>query len=256
VQVGQGEIDWLRQLFQNQWLRPPDTQELKGLVADLVSEELLAREAEAMGLGDNDGIIRRRLAQKLKFLVEDTTRLAEPTESDLRAYFEANRPRFEESPRVSFSHIYFNSASRPDATRDAVTALAALTGNTSAAAASTLGDRFLLGPDMAQADRQSVSSVFGDEFADSLLAVEAGEWSGPLKSGYGTHLVLVTAKEAASEPDFAKVRERVLTAWRHDQQQKASQNYLARLREKYGVELDEAAKALLEPDTGSEMSMR
>ena len=79
VQVGQGEIDWLRQLFQNQWLRPPDTRELKGLVTDLVNEELLAREAEAMGLGEDDGIIRRRLAQKLKFLVEDTTRLAQPT---------------------------------------------------------------------------------------------------------------------------------------------------------------------------------
>ena len=99
VQVGQGEIDWLRQLFKNQWLRPPDTQELKGLVTDLVNEELLAREAEAMGLGEDDGIIRRRLAQKLKFLVEDTTRLAQPIDSELRRYFEANRPRFAESPR-------------------------------------------------------------------------------------------------------------------------------------------------------------
>ena len=256
VQVGQGEIEWLKKLYQNQWLRPPDTRELKGLVTDLVNEELLAREAEAMGLGEDDGIIRRRLAQKLKFLVEDTTRLAQPTDSDLRSYFEANRPRFVESPRISFSHIYFNPANRTDATGDAAAVLAGLATGTSADAASTMGDRFLLGPDMTHADRQSVSGVFGDEFADSLLTVEAGQWSGPLKSGYGTHLVLVTAREAASAPVFEKVREKVLAEWQHDQQQKASQDYLARLREKYGVELDDSVKALLKPDPASEVSMR
>ena len=79
------------------------------------------------------------------------------------------------------------------------------------------------------------------------LTVEAGQWSGPLKSGYGTHLVLVTAREPASAPVFEKVGEKVLAEWQHDQQQKASQDYLARLREKYGVELDDSVKALLEP---------
>lgn len=256
VQVGQGEIDWLRQLFQNQWLRPPDTRELKGLVTDLVNEELLAREAEAMGLHEDDGIIRRRLAQKLKFLVEDTTRLAQPTDDELRSYFEANRSRFVESPRISFSHIYFNPANRKDATADAAAILATLGAETSADAASGMGDRFLLGSDMTDADRQSVSGVFGDEFADTLLAVEAGQWSGPLKSGYGTHLVLVTAREAASEPVFERVREKVLAEWQHNQQQKASQDYLVRLREKYGVELDDSVEALLKPDSRPEVSMR
>ncbi|SJM28442.1 peptidyl-prolyl cis-trans isomerase [Mesorhizobium delmotii] len=256
VQVGQGEVEWLKKLYQNQWLRPPDMQELQGLVTDLVNEELLAREAEAMGLGEDDIIIRRRLAQKLKFLVEDTARLAQPTDSDLRSYFEANRPKFVKSPRISFSHIYFNPANRTDATGDAAAALAGLATGTSADAASTMGDRFLLGPDMTHADRQSVSGTFGDEFADSLLAAEAGQWTGPLESGYGTHLVLVTAREAASAPAFEKVRKKVLAEWQHDQQQKASQGYLARLREKYGVELDDNVKALLKPDSGSEVSMR
>ena len=96
VQIGQGEVDWLRQLFQNQWLRPSDARELQGLITDLVDEELLAREAQAMGLGEDDGIIRRRLAQKLKFLVEDTTRLADPEDGVLRTYL---RPMSRVSPR-------------------------------------------------------------------------------------------------------------------------------------------------------------
>ena len=126
VRVGQGEVEWLKKLHQNQWLRPPDSRELQGLVTDLVNEELLAREAEAMGLGEDDGIIRRRLAQKLKFLIEDTARLADPDDNALRSYFDANAARFAESPRLSFSQIYFNPENRKDAAGDAVAALAAL----------------------------------------------------------------------------------------------------------------------------------
>jgi hypothetical protein len=105
VRIGAGQIQWLKQTYSSQWLRPPDASELQGLVNDLVNEELFAREAQAMGLGEDDTIVRRRLAQKLKFLVEDTSRLAEPTDAELRRYFEANAARFEDSPRVSFSQI-------------------------------------------------------------------------------------------------------------------------------------------------------
>ena len=176
--------------------------------------------------------------------------------SDVRSYFEANRPRFVESPRISFNHIYFNPAIRKDATGDAAAVLADLATDTNADAASTMGDRFLLGPDMSHVDRQSASGAFGDEFADSLLVVEPGRWSGPLKSGYGTHLALVTARETASAPVFEAVRDKVLAEWRRDSEQKASQDYLVRLREKYGVELDDGVKALLEPTSGPEVSMR
>ena len=113
VQIGQGEVDWLRQLFQNQWLRPPDAKELQGLITDLVNEELLAREAQAMGLGEDDSIIRRRLAQKLKFLVEDTTRLADPTDGVLRRYFETNAARFAEGPRRLVLAGLFQSGKPP-----------------------------------------------------------------------------------------------------------------------------------------------
>ena len=91
IRIGDGEIAWLSGTWSRQWLRQPSSHELHGLVADLVTEELFAREAQEMGLGENDTIIRRRLAQKLKFIVEDTARLIEPGEAELRAYYEAHR---------------------------------------------------------------------------------------------------------------------------------------------------------------------
>ena len=149
VRIGAGEVQWLKETYSNQWLRPPDANELQGLVTDLVNEELLAREAQAMGLGEDDTIIRRRLAQKLKFLVEDTSRLAEPTDAELRQYFEANAARFEDSPRVSFSQIYFNPENRKDAAKDAGLVLAGLSTNASPDVAE-LGDRFLLEAEIAR----------------------------------------------------------------------------------------------------------
>src|SRR3954469_16451052 len=89
VRIGEGDVRWLKQTWSSQWLREPTAEELKGLVDDLLNEKLLAREAEQMGLEQDDTIIRRRLAQKLKFLVEDTAQLSEPTEAELRQFYAA-----------------------------------------------------------------------------------------------------------------------------------------------------------------------
>src|SRR5262245_19107109 len=68
IQVSAGDVQWLSENWTTQWRRPPTREELRGLVADYLNEQLLAREARVLGLDDNDVIIRRRLSQKLTFL--------------------------------------------------------------------------------------------------------------------------------------------------------------------------------------------
>ena len=126
VRIGDGDVRWLKQTWSSQWLREPTADELQGLVNDLLNEKLLSREAEAMGLGEDDTIIRRRLAQKLKFLVEDTAQLAEPSEAELRQFYAANTRHFETPGKLSFRQIYFNPEHRTDARADATAALAVL----------------------------------------------------------------------------------------------------------------------------------
>ena len=247
VRIGEGEVKWLRETFANQWLRPPDANELQGLVTNLVDEELLAREAQALGLSENDTIVRRRLAQKLKFLIEDTSRLAEPTDKALRQYFELNAAPFETGATVSLTQIYFNPQERHDASRDATTALASLQKTGPGAQATDMGDRFLLDNELRDADEQTVSSIFGQDFAKAVFALEPGKWSGPVKSGYGLHLVFLSSRTAATKPQFDTVREKVAKEWRREQEEKTNSDYLARLREKYGVSIDDSVKALLAP---------
>ena len=85
VHLTAAEVNWLKEMWARQWQRPPNEQELRGLVTDYVKEGLLAREARALGLDENDTIVRRRLAQKLAFFVQDTARLAEAGEDAMRA---------------------------------------------------------------------------------------------------------------------------------------------------------------------------
>src|SRR5262245_61548283 len=94
IEVGAGDIEWLTENWTTQWRRPPTPEELRGLVTDYANEMLLAREARALGLEENDVIVRRRLAQKLTFLIEDTLRRAEPSDSELQQFYTAHAERF------------------------------------------------------------------------------------------------------------------------------------------------------------------
>jgi hypothetical protein len=87
-----------------------DAQDLRGLVTDYLKEELLAREAKELGLDKNDTVVRRRLAQKMEFMVQDTATLDDPTDSMLHTFYNSHRSRYERPPQISFSQIYFKSA--------------------------------------------------------------------------------------------------------------------------------------------------
>lgn len=256
VRIGEGEVRWLKETWANQWLREPSPEELQGLIADLVSEELLAREALEMRLDENDTIVRRRLAQKLLFLVEDTSRLADPTEEELRQFQTAHAARFQTTARVSFTQIYFNPEHRKDPSSDAREALVELRAAGGGDLAATMGDRLLVEAEFRDADEQTVSSMFGSEFAEAVFGLEPGVWSGPVKSGYGFHLVRIAGLTPAMQRPFEQVRDEVLKEWRVEKETATNRDYLARLRKKYGVILDDSVKALLGTNPVADMAAR
>ena len=247
VRIGQGDLRWLKQTWSSQWLREPTADELKGLVDDLLNEKVMAREAQEMGLEKDDTIIRRRLAQKLKFLVEDTAQLAEPTEAELRQFYAANPAHFETPGKLSFRQVYFNPEHHKDAAADATAAMGALTANVEVD--SIEGDGLLFGDSFADTDEQALSGMFGADFAREVFAFEPGGWRGPVKSGYGFHLVLVTQRTATAPKPFETVKDAVLAEWRASKQVELSRDYLLELRSKYNASLDDSAKALLGQET-------
>ena len=246
VHIGEGEIRWLKETFANQWQRPPTEDELRGLVAGFLEEELFAREAEALGLDQNDTIVRRRLAQKLTFLVEDTSRIVEPADEELHRFYDANAKRFQSEARITFTQLFFNPQKRQHPETDARAALVSISATDSNDAAA-MGDSILLENEFHEVDEQTVSSVFGSEFAQAIFLLKPGLWAGPVKSGYGVHLVRVTDLSPAIPRPFEEVRPKILEEWQHQQKVEAKAAYLAKLREKYGVVIDDNVNRLLAP---------
>ena len=163
VRIGEGDVRWLKQTWSSQWVREPSAEELKGLVDDLLNEKLMAREAEAIGLGEDDTIIRRRLAQKLKFLVEDTAQLAEPSEAELGSSMPPT-PAISRRREASRSG---RSTSIPSIVRTLrrtpTAALAELSAQ--GEAEPTAGDRLLFGESFDDTDELALSGMFGADFA-------------------------------------------------------------------------------------------
>ena len=73
IVVTQGRIEALVAAFTRTWQRPPTASEREGLIRDYIREEVYVREAIALGLDQDDMVIRRRLRQKLEFVSEDLT---------------------------------------------------------------------------------------------------------------------------------------------------------------------------------------
>jgi len=243
IAVTSVEVEWLRRNWEARWQRPPTETELRGLVNDFVRQEVLYREAIAMGLDRDDQVVRNRMVQKLELLTDDLAAQAQPAEAELQTYMQDNMERYLIPERRSFTHVYFNVDRRGESVmQTAEDVLQQLRTNPAAARrAAELGDRFMLAHDYAMQSPAEVARGFGQRFADELFAVEAGEWQGPIASGYGWHLVLVTDVTESQVPELAQVRNVVLRDYLTSLREQASEALYNSLLQNYEVEIDEAA---------------
>ena len=242
VRITATEISYLTQTWERLQQRAPTREELHALVAGYLKEELLGREARELGLDQNDPIIRRRLAQKVEFLVNDTAGLAEPTDDDLRRLYEANRESFHTAARVSFIHVYFNPETRRNAAGDAKAALAALS---TGAPVASFGDPIPIDAEVRDDNLQTVAEQFGDPFANAVFALRPGAWQGPIASSFGLHLVRVTEAKTTRPLEFSEVELQLRERWRDEHQRGANVQHYENLQKKYGVVLDESVKPLV-----------
>ena len=174
--------------WEMQWKRLPTDEELKSLVEQNIRQEVFYQEALKMNLDHNDEIIKRRLAQKMNFLSNDLATLKEPTEDELRKYYEDNLEKYMLSPIYSFYQISFRSDSRADPQADALQFLEKIK-DSAPQMLSDSGDRLPFPYYFETIDSQGLDRQLGMEFARSLEGLDTGIWTGPVRSGFGWHLV-------------------------------------------------------------------
>ena len=236
IVLSSGRIAHLEAGFTRTWSRPPTEAELKGLIDEWVREEIAVREAMSAGLDRDDTVIRRRLRQKLEFLVEDSAEASPPTDDELKAWLAQHADQFRTEPRVAFRQVFVNRDRRgANAEADAAAILKRLTAAGPAARIDDVGDATMLPMDFELAPIRDVDRTFGPGFAKQLDAVGPGNWSGPIRSGYGLHLVLVRERVEGELPSFEALRPvatREVLAERRTRQLAAMYD---RLLEKYKV---------------------
>lgn len=239
IDVTLDQVTRMTRLFQSQWGRPPTPAELKGMVEADVREEVLYREALAMGLDRDDEIVRRRMAQKMEFLSEDVAGAHEPTEDELRAWYDRHAGRFAEPRRVSFRHLFFSPDRRgPRAEADAARALVRLAGRSEdAPIAASLADPFMFQNYYRDQTDESLKREFGVSFARALDTLPEGHWTGPVESGLGWHLVFVDAVIPGRPLPLEAVLPQVREAWLVDQKALAWDSTYAAMRARYRVYL-------------------
>jgi peptidyl-prolyl cis-trans isomerase C len=231
------ELKQLEMYFQAQWRRPPTAQEFDALVENRVQEEVLYREALALGLDKDDTIVRRRMAQKMQFLAEDVAAAHEPTHAELATWFAANADKFALPRRIAFREIYFSPDQRGAHVHDdAVQALTRLTGQPiDTPLATKLGDAFMLQDYYSDRTSEQLAKDFGPPFASALFNIQPGAWQGPIESGFGWHLVFVDWITPGRIPSLEEVEPDVKTAWLGDQKQHAWKAAYDAMRAKYTV---------------------
>lgn len=231
VRLTAAELNWLRATWSRQRQVPPTDEEMRGLVADYLQEERLAREARALGLDRDDTIIRRRLAQKLRFVVEDTASLPEPTDAQLRELHRQEAGVLLAPTRLSFTQLFF----RTDASaRQGLSRLGSKGGLEE-------GERTLLERDYVDVDADAVVSIFGPGFAEKIFSLAPGSWQGPFSSAYGFHLVRVDTRQGGQALPFEAVRARLRQEWLQAERGRAFAAYMAELEKKYPVDADASA---------------
>ena len=182
-------------LFESQWRRPPTRDEFNAMIEERIKGDILYREALSLGLDKNDTIVKRRMAQKMQFLYEDMAAAREPTTDELKTWFANNTSMFAMPARLSFRHLYFSHDMRGDsAKKDAIEALAKITGQPdNSEFADSLADPFMFQNNYGDITGQTIARDFGPEFAQAVMQLKPGSWRGPVKSGYGWHLVFVNS---------------------------------------------------------------
>lgn len=218
--------------------------ELKRLIDEYVREEVLHREALALGLDDDDYVIRRRLVQKLEFITEGFAESSvERDPASVQRYFDDNATDYFVAPYVTFTHVFFDGEDRPrgEALDRAKEKLLELNReSTPFSDATKHGDRFLYHVNYVERTPAYVASHFGPEMAEAIFGLEPNDlvWRGPYESPYGAHLVLLITNEPGRKPELGEIEGRVVEDWRRSVIRERTERAIEDLIGEYDVRIE------------------
>lgn len=239
VIISQARIDAWRGQFRQGNGRAPDEAEVQGQIDQWIDEEVLYQQALALGLHRNDSIVRRQLIQKMDFVIEGASPLPEATDDELQAWLDTNAERYGHPPTVTLEQVFLSRGRHgnqlPDVAEQTLASLRARPDDFVG-----IGDSFIAAQRIGPATALELRRDFGKKFVDACSALPLNEWQGPVESGFGVHLVRVTAREPFRPALLSEVRQQVELDYRLHRQELARRETLDALREQFEVRVGNA----------------
>ncbi len=210
--------------------------------ADASASDLDER-ARALSLDRGDEIVRRRLVQRMRLLLEARARAAEPTNAELEAYLLRHAAEYTEPARVDLSHVFLSRrrhGPRLDAVASALRQALVVDVATPEAAVGR-GDPFPVPGRLPAQSAADLEAVFGRDLADAACELPLGVWGVPVRSPYGVHILWIHARRPARRPPLAAVEARVREQWRAERARLMFVATLEELRSRYDVSVESPA---------------
>jgi hypothetical protein len=236
--IDQSDIARLVNTWEMQWKRKPTIEELTNLLQSNIKQEVFYLEALNMNLDHNDEIIKRRLSQKMEFLSNDLASMTKPSDDELKEYFDEHVEKYLTPFVYSFyqvpftldssGHDYFKKAqnvlkNNQDATLEIM---------------KTKGDRFTFPNEFVKTTSYQLAQQLGSGFSESIATVPINTWVGPIDSGFGTHLVFITKREAPKNPEFESVRREIERDFAYEKEKLVNQAIYDEMKKGYRIILD------------------
>ena len=241
IVIDENRVAMLVSRYERTWHRKPNETELLAVIDAWVRDEVLYREGLALGLDREDPVVRQRIAQKMDFISEGI--VPTPGDSDLEAWLEERADEYRRPARYAFEQQFIDPDRHGEEPNEyAANALATLRADSDAA----VGDPTLLPPVVELAGEDQIQRTFGGEFSEQLSALPVGEWSGPVASAFGLHLVRVVDSEPARLPPLMEIREQVERDWTAARSEAVQETLYEAMRDRYTVRLE------FDPDGGRE----
>lgn len=231
------DMDNLIASWEMQWKRLPSQEELKNLVDLNIRQEIFYQEALKMNLDHNDEIIKRRLAQKMQFLSNDLATFKEPTREALQEYYEANVDKYLSPFEFSFYQIVLSPDYRENPVEDAEKLLKEF-GAYGPEALEGKGDPLPFPFVYESTDAEALSRQLGLQFTRRLEIVDIGRWTGPIKSGFGVHLVYLKERKDPKRPSFESIERELTRDLEYETQQKVNDMVFEELKKNYRIEFE------------------
>lgn len=214
-------------------------------LADFVEESpgedegALVRAARRLGLQRQDVVIRRHLVQSMKLLLGRSRPADTVDPEQLADYYARHQREYVQEPQLRLTHVYVSrDRAGSELQAEAEQWLERLRGEgVTPAAAVGLGDRFYRGATIGPLPTASLQRVFGAEFAAAIASQPVAQWSGPIVSSYGLHLLWVHEHHAARVPLLDEVRGQVVHRYLAERRQHLLHARLDRLRARYTIQI-------------------